>query len=103
MKKLNSTQLRNLILEVLSEAKKEEVEIKESEIKKAVIDCLKKEGGAAGIGLCVKTVKKLQKGRKKLPKKLKTNAQIQKFILKMDKVIKHRFGDLILTVGLPRK
>ena len=101
--KVTRRQLRSLILETLSEAKKDEVEIKESEIEKAVIDCLKTEGGAAGIGLCVKTVKKLQNGRKKLPKKLKTNAKIKNFILKMDKVIKHRFGDLILTVGLPRK
>ena len=103
MKKLNSTQLRNLILEVLSEAKKEEVEIKESEIKKAVIDCLKKEGGAAGLGLCIKTVKSLQKGRKKLPKKLKRNKQIERFILRMKNVVKHRHGDIILTTGLPRK
>tara|TARA_B100000214_G_scaffold367500_1_gene337724 strand:- start:723 stop:1022 length:300 start_codon:yes stop_codon:yes gene_type:complete len=99
MRTLNAAQLRRLILEAI----KEEQEIKESDIKKAVVDCLKKEGGAAGIGLCIKTVKSLQKGRKKLPKKLKTNQQIERFILKMDNVVKHKYGDLILTTGLPKR
>ena len=99
MRTLNAAQLRRLILEAI----KEEQEITESEIKKAVTDCLVKEGGAAGLDLCVKTVKSLQKGRKKLPKKLKRNKQIERFILGMKNVVKHLHGDIILTTGLPRK
>jgi hypothetical protein len=98
MRTLNAQELRSLILEAIKTK-----EIKESEIKKAVTKCLKKEGGAAGIGLCVKTVKNLQTKTKKLPKKLKTNKQIQRFILRMDNVVKHRYGDLILTTGLPKR
>jgi hypothetical protein len=91
-------QIRNLIIEAVKKN-----DIKETEIKRAVTNCLKKEGGAAGIDLCVKTVKNLQTKTKKLPKKLKTNKQIQRFILRMDNVVKHRYGDLILTTGLPKK
>ena len=98
MRTLSQQQLRALILEVI-----ETKDIKESEIKKAVTKCLQKEGGAAGIGLCVKTVKNLQTKTKKLPKKLKTNKQIERFILRMDNVVKHRYGDLILTTGLPKR
>ena len=98
MRTLSQLELRTLILEAI-----EVKEIKESEIKKAVINCLKKEGGAAGMGLCVKTVKSLQTKRKKLPKKLKTNKQIARFILRMSNVVKHRYGDIILTTGLPKK
>jgi hypothetical protein len=98
MKKLTSSELRKIILEAV-----EPKEIKESDIKKAVVSCLKKEGGAAGLSTCVKTVKSLQNSRKKLPKKLKTNKQIERFILRMDNVVKHRYGDLILTTGLPKK
>jgi hypothetical protein len=96
--KMTRRQIRNLIIEAVKKN-----DIKETEIKRAVTNCLKKEGGAAGIDLCVKTVKNLQTKTKKLPKKLKTNKQIQRFILRMDNVVKHRYGDLILTTGLPKK
>jgi hypothetical protein len=98
MRTLSQQQLRALILEVI-----ETKEILESEIKKAVTDCLVKEGGAAGIGLCIKTVKNLQTKNKKLPKKLKRNKQIERFILRMKNVVQHKHGDLILTTGLPKR
>tara|TARA_A100001515_G_scaffold91598_1_gene73042 strand:+ start:9702 stop:10001 length:300 start_codon:yes stop_codon:yes gene_type:complete len=98
MRSLSQLELRSLILEVAKSS-----EVKESEIKKAVINCLKKEGGAAGMNVCIQTVKNLAKGRKKLPKNLRTKKQIGRFILRMDNVVKHRYGDLILTTGLRRK
>ena len=68
-----------------------EKEIKIKDIEKAVRKCLEKEGGAAGMGLLVKSVKELETKTKKLPKKLRTNKQIAKCILKMDFVVKHRY------------
>ena len=96
--RITRRQLRNLILEAI-EAK----EVKESEIKRVVIKCLKKEGGAAGMDLLVKAVKELETKTKKLPKKLKNNKAIARHILRMDDIIKHRNGDILLTIGLPRK
>ena len=55
------------------------------------------------MGLLVKCVKALQTKTKKLPNKLRTNKQIAKCILKMDFVVKHRYDDIILTIGLPKK
>jgi hypothetical protein len=78
-------------------------EIKMSEIQKSVRKCLEKEGGAAGMGLLVKCVKSLQTKTKKLPKHCRTNKQIAKCILKMNFVVKHRYDDIILTVGLPKR
>ena len=90
--------IRELILEMI-----EPKEIKMREIEKAVRMCLEREGGAAGMGLLVKCVKKLQTKRKKLPKNCRSNKQIAKCILKMNFVVKHRYDDIILTVGLPKK
>ncbi len=97
--KITKQQLQLLILEAV----KAEKEVKESDIKKKVIMCLKKEGGAAGMNLLIKAVKSLQTKTKKLPKKLKTNKQIARFILRLPNVVRHRSGDIILTVGLPKK
>ena len=77
-------------------------EIKIKEIERAVRKCLEKEGGAAGLGLLVKSVKALETKRKKLPKNLKSNKKIAKCILKMNFVVKHRYDDIILTIGLPK-
>lgn len=96
--KLTRRILRQLIMEAI-----EPKEVKIKDIETAVRKCLEKEGGAAGIGLLVKCVKALQTKTKKLPKKLRTNKQIAKCILKMDFVVKHRYEDIILTVGLPKK
>ena len=96
--KITRRMLRSLIVEAL-----EHKEIKLKDIEKAVRKCLEKEGGAAGMGLLVKCVKALQTKTKKLPKKLRTNKQIAKCILKMDFVVKHRYEDIILTIGLPKK
>ena len=96
--KLTRRILRQLIIEAI-----EPKEVKIKDIEKAVRKCLEKEGGAAGMGLLVKCVKALQTKTKKLPKKLRTNKQIEKCILKMDFVVKHRYDDIILTIGLPKK
>ena len=90
--------LRQLIIEAIDSK-----EVKMKDIERAVRKCLEKEGGAAGIDLLVKCVKALQTKTKKLPKKLRTNKQIAKCILKMDFVVKHRYDDIILTIGLPKK
>ena len=96
--KLTRQMLRQLIIEAI-----EPKEIKMSDVEHAVRKCLEKEGGAAGMGLLVKCVKDLETKRKKLPKHCKTNKQIEKCILKMDFVVKHRYEDIILTVGLPKR
>ena len=95
--KITRNQLRRLIFEVA-----EPKEIKLKEIERVVKKCLQKEGGAAGMDLLVRAVKDLETKRKKLPKKLKTKKQIVRCIMKMDFVIKHRNGDIILTTGLPK-
>ena len=103
--KISRFQLRYLIkeeLKILSESK-EQKEVKMRDIEKAVRKCLEKEGGAAGMGLLVKCVKALETKTKKLPKSCKTNKQIAKCILKMDFVVKHRYDDIILTIGLPKR
>lgn len=96
--KITRQMIRRLILEAL-----EPKEVKENEIKRIVIKCLKKEGGAAGLDLLVKAVESLETKRKKLPKKLKNKKAIARHILKMEDIIKHRDGDIILTIGLPKK
>ena len=96
--KITRRQLRRLIFEAAGLK-----EVKESEIKRAVITCLKKEGGAAGMDLIIKRVKNLQTKTKKLPKKFRTNKQIAKYVLSLDNVVRHRKGDIILTTGLPKK
>ena len=96
--KVTRKMLRNLIMEAVAPK-----EIKMREIERAVRKCLEREGGAAGMGLLVKCVKALETKRKKLPKKCKTNKQIAKCILKMNFVVKHRYDDIILTVGLPKR
>ena len=96
--KLTRRLLRQLIIEAI-----EPKEVKIKDIEKAVRKCLEKEGGAAGMGLLIKCVKALQTKNKKLPNKLRTNKQIAKCIMKMDFVVKHRYDDIILTIGLPKK
>ena len=96
--KLTREMIRKLILEAI-----EPKEIKMKEIERAVRKCLEKEGGAAGMGLLVKCVKKLQTKRKKLPKNCRSTKQIAKCIMKMNFVVKHRYDDIILTVGLPKR
>ena len=96
--KLTKTALRNLILEAAKPK-----EIKPSEIKKVVKEKLKKEGGAAGMDLLIKAVKSLETKTKKLPSSLSTSKKIKKCIMDMDFIVKHRDGDIILTIGLPKK
>jgi ribosomal protein L5 len=96
--KVTRKMLRQLIMEALDKN-----EVKERDIRKIVIATLRKEGGAAGMDLLVKAVKSLETKTKKLPKKLKNNKAISRCILKMDDIVKHSQGDIILTIGLPKK
>ena len=96
--KLSRRELRHLIMEAVGHK-----EIKQGQIRKIVVTTLRKEGGAAGIDLLVQAVKSLETKTKKLPKKLKNNREIAKCILRMDDIVKHSQGDIILTIGLPKK
>ena len=96
--KLTRRMLRRLIMES-AELK----EIKTKEIEKEVRKCLEKEGGAAGMNLLIKCVKNLQTKTKRLPKHCRSNKQIEKCIRAMDFVVKHRYEDIILTIGLPKR
>ena len=96
--KLTRRDLRHLIMEVVSHK-----EIKDNQIRKTVVAILRKEGGAAGIDLLIKAVKSLETKTKKLPKKLKNNKAIARYILRMNDIVKHSQGDIILTIGLPKK
>ena len=95
--KITRQELRHLIVEVVRNK-----EVKETDIRRAVITVLRKEGGAAGIDLLIKAVKNLETKTKKLPKKLKNNKAIARCILRMDDIVKHSQGDIILTLGLPK-
>ena len=55
--------------------------------KKAIIDCLKREGGAASVGDCAKACGL-------------SNAKCKKLIASMDNVKIHKHGDAILMDGL---
>ena len=96
--KVTRQQIRKLLIEVINIK-----EIKDSDIKKAVVLCLKREGGAAGIDLLIKSVKALETKRKKLPKNLKNKKSIARHILRMEDILKHRNGDIILKIGLPKR
>ena len=62
----------------------------DSEIKKIVVDILKKEGGAAGLGPIEKALKD----------KVTDDFNLVAFLSKMSNVEKHEKGDYILTTGL---
>ena len=88
-------------LDKLAESKTKEVTL--SQVDKAIIDCLKKEGGAAGMGMLVDAVMSLETKSKKLPKNLSSKAKIKKYIAKHPKLLIHKYKDIILVQGLPRR
>ena len=94
--KISRTQLRKLIIESISG------EIKIRQIDNAFISCLKKEGGAAGLGMLVDAVKSLETKTKKLPSNLSSKAKIKKYIVKHSAVLVHKNKDIILIKGLPK-
>ena len=95
--RITRRELRQMIMEAVNHK-----EIKESQIRKIVVAVLRKEGGAAGMGMLIDAVKSLETKNKKLPKKLKSNKAIAKCILKMNDIVEHKEGDIILTIGLPK-
>ena len=77
-------------------------EIKLSQVDAAIVKCLKREGGAAGMGMLVDAVKSLETKTKKLPANLSSKAKIKKYISRHDAVLTHKYKDIILIKGLPK-
>lgn len=94
-------EIMNLKLGDLSENKKIP-DISEKQIDKAIISCLKKEGGAAGLGMLIDAVMSLETKTKKLPTKLAAKAKVKKYILKHPALLVHKYKDIILIQGLPK-
>ena len=84
----------------LFEAKVKEVSLKS--VDKAIVSCLKKEGGAAGMGMLVDAVQSLETKTKKLPKQLSSKDKIKNYIKKHPAVLTHKYKDIILIKGLPK-
>lgn len=78
-------------------------DISSRQIDNAIISCLKREGGAAGMGMLVDAVMSLETKTKKLPKNLSSKAKIKKYIAKHPKLLIHKYKDIILVQGLPRR
>ena len=70
---------RSIIRKLIMEALKEKSEIKIKDVDNAIVKCLKKEGGAAGIGMLIDAVMSLETQTKKLPQKLSTKAKVKKY------------------------
>jgi len=86
--------------EKLTESKKKEISLSQAD--KAIVSCLKKEGGAAGMGMLVDAVQSLETKNKKLPKQLSSKAKIKNYIKKHPAVLTHKYKDIILIKGLPK-
>mgnify|MGYP001181109008 FL=1 len=86
--------------EKLTESEKREITLSQAD--KAIVACLKKEGGAAGMGMLVDAVQSLETKTKKLPKQLSSKAKIKNYIKKHPAVLTHKYKDIILIKGLPK-
>ena len=86
--------------EELTESKQKEIALSQAD--KAIVSCLKKEGGAAGMGMLVDAVQSLETKTKKLPKQLSSKAKIKNYIKKHPAVLTHKYKDIILIKGLPK-
>ena len=91
------------IKKALAEGTEKVKEISLNKVDNAIISCLKKEGGAAGMGMLVDAVMSLEANSKKLPKNLSSKAKIKKYIAKHPKLLIHKYKDIILVQGLPRR
>ena len=94
---------RSIIRKLIMEALKEKSEIKIKDVDNAIVKCLKKEGGAAGIGMLIDAVMSLETQTKKLPQKLSTKAKVKKYIRRHKDILIHKYKDIILVKGLPKK
>ena len=95
-------EIDSLPLKSLAESKKEFKEIHFKKVDRAIISCLKKEGGAAGMGMLIDAVKSLETKTKKLPDKLSSKSKIKKYISNHAAVLTHKYKDIILIKGLPK-
>ncbi len=77
-------------------------EIKLKQVDNAIVACLKREGGAAGLDMLVDKVLGLETKTKKLPKNLSSKAKIKKYIKAHPAVLTHKYKDIILIKGLPK-
>lgn len=98
--KITRLEIRNIIREIAKNTAKKEISLRQAD--SAIISCLKKEGGAAGMGMLVDAVKALETKTKKLPAKLSSKAKIKKYIKKHPAVLTHKYKDIILIKGLPK-
>lgn len=97
--KISRRQLK-IIIENIIKNKKKAKEISFKKIDRTIERILKKEGGAAGLGMIVTALKKLEVGQFVLPMKCSTKSKIKKYIEKSDKFIVHKYKDVILKKGL---
>ena len=86
----------------LTESKGKLKEISLKRVDHTIVSCLKKEGGAAGLGMLVDAIKGLETKTKKLPASLSSVAKIKKYISNHDGVLTHKYKDVILIKGLPK-
>ena len=90
---------RNIIRNLIMEALKKEVTLKQ--VDNAIKSCLKKEGGAAGLGMLVKVVQGLETNKKDLPSDLSSEGKIKKYIIGHKDFIQLRHKDIVLKSDIP--
>ena len=91
---------RNIIREIIIESIKKEITLKE--VDNAIIKCLKKEGGAAGLGMLVDVVLKLATKIKELPKQLSSESKIKTYIRNHPKLTMLREKDIVLKSSIKK-
>ena len=92
---------RSLIRKLIKEAIEKKQEAKIKDIDKAIKSCLKKEGGAAGLGMLVKVVQSLKNDKKDLPSKLSTKEKIENYIKRHKDFIQLKHKDIVLKSDIP--
>lgn len=92
---------RSLIRKLIKEAIDKKQEVKITAIDKAIKSCLKKEGGAAGLGMLVKVVQGLKTDKKDLPSKLSTKEKIEKYIKRHTDFVQLKHKDIVLKSDIP--
>ena len=87
---------RSLIRKLIKEEIEKKQEVKNKDIDNAIKRCLKKEGGAAGLGMLVKVVQGLETDKKDLPSNLSTKAKIENYIKNHKDFIQLKHKDIVL-------
>lgn len=92
---------RSLIRKLIKEAIEKKKEVKNKDIDNAIKSCLKKEGGAAGLGMLVKVVQGLETDKKDLPSNLSTKEKIENYIKRHKDFIQLKHKDIVLKSDIP--